>query len=62
MQDENMLSMNPYMLLSLINTKLRDEYSNLSLLCDDYNINEQDIKARLKTVGFDYFEDINQFK
>lgn len=62
MQDEDILSMNPNMLLSLINTKLRDEYSSLSLLCDDYNINEQDIKTKLKAVGYDYYKDINQFR
>lgn len=62
MQHEDIISMNPYMLLSLINTELRDEYEDLTRLCDDYNIDEQEIIHKLKSIGYDYNKEINQFK
>lgn len=53
---------NPYILLSFINTKLRDEYSSLSKLCDDLDYNEQDIIDKLININYQYDLDLNQFK
>ncbi len=50
-----------FLLLSVINTKLRDSYSNLDALCEDLNENKEDIAARLLSVGYSYDESLNQF-
>lgn len=55
------LPQDPVMLYSVINTKLRDFYSSLEALCDDMNINEEDLKQKLSTVGFEYDKERNQF-
>jgi len=52
----------PVILLSVVNTLLRDKYANLDALCDDYNINENDIKEKLQGIGYIYNESQNQFK
>ena len=53
--------MDPIILLSYINTQLRDKYKNLSELCDDLGINENDIKSRLAGVNYTYNEQQNRF-
>ena len=55
------LPQDPVMLYSVINTKLRDFYSSLEALCEDMNINEEDLKQKLATVGFEYDKERNQF-
>ena len=55
------LPQDPVMLYSVINTKLRDFYSSLEALCEDMNINEEDLKQKLSTVGFEYDKERNQF-
>lgn len=49
------------MLLSIINTKLRDFYKNLDNLCEDTNINKEELCERLKAAGFEYDKDLNKF-
>lgn len=51
-----------FMLLSVINTKLRDKYDSLDALCDDTGADKNDIIARLSDIGCDYNENLNQFK
>ncbi len=48
-------------LLSLINTKLRDYYKNLDELCEDLNVNKADLEQRLKAVDYVYNEELNRF-
>lgn len=50
-----------FLLLSVINTKLRDNYSNLEALCDDLDEDKNDVISRLSSVGYSYDEDLNQF-
>lgn len=50
-----------FMLLSVINTKLRDCYSSLDDLCDDMNESREEIENRLNSVGFEYNEELNKF-
>ena len=47
-----MLIKSPIILLSVVNTKLRDDYSSLDKLCDDLNQNEDEIKQILASIGF----------
>lgn len=62
MTNEGIKSMDPYMLLSVINTKLRDEYSSLDMLCDDMDIDKENVIDKLSSVDYKYDEGINQFK
>ena len=48
-------------LVSVINTKLRDIYDSLSDLCDSEDIDEEQLKERLQKAGFSYNETTNQF-
>ena len=45
-----MLPNDPMILLSYINTKLRDEYASLDELCDDLNEDRKQIEEKLKTI------------
>lgn len=49
------------LLLSVINTKLRDSYASLDALCDDLNENRQEIEKTLSLAGYTYDESVNQF-
>ncbi|MBO5239013.1 MAG: DUF4250 domain-containing protein [Lachnospiraceae bacterium] len=55
------LPKDPMMLLSVVNTKLRDKYSSLETLCEDMNVDEKGIKEVLKTIGYVYNSDLNRF-
>lgn len=49
------------MLLSFINTKLRDEYSTLDGLCEELDLSREEIEARLGVLGYKYDEKQNRF-
>lgn len=49
------------MLLSLINTKLRDYYPSFSSLCEDLDLDEQVILDRLDAIDYHYSPLNNQF-
>ncbi len=51
----------PFMLMSYLNTQLRDFYPNLRSLCDDKNIDEAEIISKLSASGFEYDEKLNRF-
>ena len=51
----------PMMLLSYINTKLRDEYKNLSELCDDLELSQSDLTEKLSSIDYVYNEEHNRF-
>ena len=51
----------PAMLLSFINLKLRDCYSSLDALCDDMQIEREEICTRLAMIDYVYDPGINQF-
>ena len=49
------------MLLSVVNTKLRDYYNTLDELCEDMNENREDIVNKLNSIGYEYDEKLNRF-
>lgn len=51
----------PAMLLSFINTKLRDEYESFDALCKGLDINPKVITSTLKFIDYEYDEETNQF-
>ena len=52
----------PNILLSFINTKLRDFYSSLDLLCEDLDLDKEEIISILKSIDYYYDEKDNTFK
>lgn len=56
------LPKDPFILLSMINMKLRDSYSSLDALCDDMDENKNEIISALSAAGFEYDENTNSFK
>lgn len=52
----------PLMLLSYVNLKLRDYYSDLEALCDDIDVSQEEIEGKLNEAGYFYDKDANQFK
>lgn len=55
------LPKDPFMLLSIINMKLRDFYSSLDALCDDMDEDKNEIIAALEKVGYRYNAERNAF-
>lgn len=51
----------PMILLSVINTKLRDHYSNLEALCQDLMLDEEELKHKFATIDYEYDAHTNQF-
>ncbi|WP_315067952.1 DUF4250 domain-containing protein [uncultured Clostridium sp.] len=62
MDNDSIKIMDPIILLSMVNMKLRDQYSSLDLLCSDLELNKDAIVSRLEEVGYNYVEKENQFK
>ena len=56
-----MLPKDPMILLSFVNTKLRDEYDSLSALCDDLDVDQSELEHTLEAVGFRYDAARNRF-
>ena len=57
----DMVPKDPVMLLSVINTKLRDYYSGLDALCEDMQIERKELEAKLAQIDYQYDEEANQF-
>lgn len=57
-----MIPQNPVILLSYINTKLRDEYSSLETLCDDLDLSMDEVTSKLASIDYHYNQELNQFK
>ena len=51
----------PFMLMSYVNTKLRDVYPSLEAMCDDMQIDRPALEATLASVGFEYNKEKNKF-
>lgn len=50
-----------HMLLSIINTKLRDFYDSLDTLCDEEEYDKEEVIKILKQIGYHYSSSLNQF-
>ena len=57
-----MIPSDPIILLSYINTQLRDFYDSLDSFCDDKDADKQEIIDQLGSAGFSYDADKNQFR
>ena len=56
-----MLPKDPAMLLSVVNTKLRDFYGSLDALCDDLDAERESVEKTLAGIGYTYDVEKNQF-
>jgi hypothetical protein len=51
----------PVILLSFLNTKLRDHYSSLDALCDDLEQDADALAKKIAAIGYTYDSEKNQF-
>lgn len=51
----------PVILLGVINTKLRDFYSSLDALCEDMEIDRDELTEKLSLIDYIYDPGRNQF-
>lgn len=56
-----MLPKDPVILLSFLNTKLRDEYSSLAELCAALDADEAAVQETMEALDYRYNPDRNQF-
>ena len=57
-----MLPQDPFILLSYVNQKLRDEYPDLDALCEDRALDREELERRLTEAGFVYDEAQKRFR
>lgn len=57
-----MLPKDPMMLLSVVNTRLRDRYPDLDALCEDLGEDREALEETLKAAGFVYDKEKNTFR
>lgn len=55
------LPKDPMLLLSVVNTKLRDQYTSLDALCEDMQADREKMKTKLQNIDYTYDENTNQF-
>ncbi len=55
------LPKDPVMMLSVVNTKLRDFYGSLDELCEDMGVGREEIICKLKEIGYEYDAKGRQF-
>ena len=51
----------PNILLSYINTQLRDTYDSLEELCRSLDLDELEVRSSLLGIGYEYDEGLNKF-
>ena len=56
-----MLPKDPVILLSVLNTYLRDKYSSLSALCEDLGVEKSEIDEKMTAIDYVYDEKQNRF-
>ena len=55
------LPQDPFILFSFINTKLRDNYASLEILCDDLDVDKDELCKKLASIGMIYDATLNKF-
>lgn len=51
----------PILLLSVVNTKLRDFYKDLDTFCKEMSVSKEELLHRLADIDYEYDEVTNQF-
>lgn len=55
-------TMDPHLLVGLVNTELRNHAKSLSDLCKTHGLKQKELEARLAEADYLYNEDIKQFR
>ena len=55
------LPKDPILLLSVVNTKLRDFYTDLDTLCQEMQIEKKELTEKLASIDYEYDAELNQF-
>ncbi|OEF23893.1 DUF4250 domain-containing protein [Vibrio rumoiensis] len=58
----NFETMDPIMLMSIVNMKIRDEFGDLENLTKFFDIDQQKLVNKLAAAGFDYLPEVKQFR
>ncbi|MDX1304056.1 DUF4250 domain-containing protein [Photobacterium sp.] len=58
----NYQTMDPIMLMSIVNMKIRDEFGDLDSLISYFEIDKETLVTRLAAAGFDYLPQAKQFR
>jgi hypothetical protein len=56
-----MIPKDPVMLLSFVNLKLRDYYNSLEQLCEELELDRDELVAKLESIDYRYDAEKNQF-
>lgn len=48
-------------MLGYLNMKLRDEYADLSALCEDLELSEEELLRKMKEFGYEYNAESHRF-
>ena len=56
-----MIPKDPMILLSYVNTQLRDFYPTLDALCEDMNVDRAAVESQLKQIDYVYNAELNRF-
>ena len=56
---ENTIPNDPMILLSFVNTKLRDFYPSLDKMCDDLGCSKEEIESKLSAIDYKYNAELN---
>jgi len=56
-----MIPKDPAMLLSFVNLKLRDFYDSLEALCEDLDVDRDELKSKLAAIDYHYDKEKNRF-
>ena len=56
-----MLPKDPAILLSYVNTQLRDHYSSLEEMCKSLQVDKEGIKRKMEMIDYEYDAQQNQF-
>lgn len=57
----NQLPNDPMLCLSVVNTKLRDTYQDLDILCEDMGVDKKSLLEKLSMIDYEYDSGQNQF-
>lgn len=51
----------PVLLLSYVNTELRDFYPDLRSFCEDRGVGGEELCEKLRSINYEYDKNLNQF-
>ena len=55
------LPKDPVILLSFVNTRIRNQYHTLDALCDDMGVEKEELISKLRGIDYEYDESRHQF-